>query len=132
MTTAKKKEEGPKAFNVFLGEVDGGDLHGELTAKLHEVISKLQGFVDEERSQKAKGSLTLKLAFELNQKGRVDVTATVDVKAPKPKAAPALFFVTPGGNLSRKDTRQLELDGLRDVSAPAEIRTIDDADEVVG
>lgn len=106
------KEEGPRAFAVFLQEISEGDFHSELSAELQDTMKQLDTLA--QAYGKAKGVLTLKFTLSVNNKGVVIVAPEVAVKLPKrmPEASP--FYLTQGGNLSKKSQRQQELP-LRDV-----------------
>lgn len=59
------------------------------------------------------GEITIKVKIApKGTSGRVDVTATVNGKAPKDDPITAVFFVTPEGNLSRRDSRQIDLEDV--------------------
>lgn len=57
-----------------------------------------------------KGSFTLKLSVEPNGEGAVTITTDISVKQPKAGVGKAVFYAQPGGDLSRRDPRQRDID----------------------
>ena len=76
-------------------------------AALHEAAS---------RTGKAKGSLSLEIAFELRD-GVIEVVADFKAKAPKLARGRSIFWATPDNNLTKRNPRQPDLP-FRDVSVP--------------
>jgi hypothetical protein len=56
-----------------------------------------------------KGDLKLHIRLVAETNSTVTVIYAIDAKPPKSLVTPALFWLTRAGNLSVKDTRQLEL-----------------------
>lgn len=101
-----------RPFVDFLAQQ--GRAHDELTEGLHKVIAAV------EETGKA-GSVTLVIKVDPDKKaaGIFRISDNVTVKAPEHDRGARIFFKDKTGNLSRSDPNQPELEGLRDVSAPA-------------
>lgn len=106
-----------KPFADFLTQQ--GRAHEELTEGLHKVIAAV------EETGKA-GSVTLVIKIDPDKKapGVFRISDNVTVKAPVHDRGTRIYFKDRAGNLSRQDPNQPELEGLRDVSAPAEVRQL--------
>jgi hypothetical protein len=100
-----------RPFLDFLREHRSGVTHDLLSDKLQELVAAV---TQEERA----GTLTLKISVKPMGKGDgLEVTASVEMKAPKETPGTAIFFPTPENNLVRVDPRQQAMD-LREVPAP--------------
>lgn len=110
---ADSDDEPGRPFLDWFRELSKGRVHTEATERLGELVTAIQ-------ETGKKGELTIRVVVKPQPRmdGRaVTAEATVSVKAPKPDAATSLFFVD-GPRLVRNDPDQLDLPGLRDVSAP--------------
>lgn len=116
---AADKPEGPRAFARFIEQLGEGDVHAELSEELYQLGKTLLA-QSRARDTNVKGTLILKLKFDANPKGLVDIEHSIDVKVPKPKRAGAAMWLTKGGNLSPENQRQPLLPGIREVAAPAD------------
>ena len=97
-----------KPFAAFIQEQRGGNLHGELSDALAELVLA----VSEHRK---KGTLQLKILVVPNADGTtVTVADEIKLNAPEGERGAAIFFVDEHGNLSRQNPRQIELP-LREV-----------------
>lgn len=120
-----QNEDAPavRPFADFLREQSRGTTHEELSQALHDLVARVQ-------DTGKKGSLTLTIGVERLKGGRSDnaliVSDSISLKLPEHDRDTSLFFVSADGNLSRDDPRQLAFESLRDVSAPAEVRTLRD------
>jgi hypothetical protein len=92
-----------KPFAQWLQEQRGGNLHGELSEALAELV---QTVMDTQRG----GRLVLTVSVKPNKDG---ITCMVEdqhkVTPPKGDITPSLFYTDEHGNLSRRDPRQPEL-----------------------
>lgn len=86
---------------------------------LDDLGDQLVGLVAHVRSTGRAGKLTLTLTVKPASKGNTDVLAIEDavtVKLPKAETGSTILYATSDNQLSRKDPRQPELSGLRDVT----------------
>lgn len=113
--------DGPRSFSVFLTQVDDGALHAEASREMHKLTSALRDHAMR-FARDAKGSITLTLSLEVDEKGVADVVGSLAVKAPKAPRSKSQFFVTQGGNLTLENPRQQRL-ALGVVPAP-EVREL--------
>lgn len=108
---APADEQASKSFAAFVHEQRQGGLHGEASDALAELVAAV---VQHEKG----GTFTLKLSVAPGPTpGSVVVRDDVRIKAPEADKSAALFFADDDGNLSRRDPRQLEMTGLREVPA---------------
>lgn len=101
-----------RPFMDWFSELSKGRIHDEATEQLAALVTAIQ-------ETGKKGELTIRVVVKPQPKmdGRaVTAEATVATKPPKADAATSLFFVD-GSRLVRNDPEQLDLPGLRDVSA---------------
>ena len=67
--------------------------------------------IDAVSTTREPGEVTIKIKFAPKGAGdRVDVTPSVVGKVPKEPPLTGVFFITPEGNLSRRDNRQIDLE----------------------
>ena len=113
-----------RSFGQFLSAVQEGDLHGDLSGELQDVVATLNEIrATDGGTPKARITLTFDLA--LDKHGLVEVTADYAVKTPKAARSKTTFWTTADNNLTRRNPRQMEL-GLRDATpgrAADDIRT---------
>lgn len=104
--------EHAKPFADFL--IQQGRAHEELTEGLHKVIAAV---ADTGKS----GSVTLTIKVDADKKapGIFRISDNVSLKVPEHDRGTRIYFKDKTGNLTRSDPNQPELEGLRDVSAPA-------------
>lgn len=107
-SVGKDGEEGPRSFTRFLAMVSSGEAESQLSYELFELGKRLQEQC-KAQFRKVAGELKLTVRLIADTNETVAVLYKIDAKAPKPLTTPALFWLTKGGNLSEKDTRQLEL-----------------------
>ncbi|WP_327710074.1 hypothetical protein OG912_16995 [Streptomyces sp. NBC_00464] len=108
---AEETEPVIRPFASFLQEQSGGQLHDELSTRLHELIEAI-------RETGKAGSLSLKIDIKpiAGTDGRtLTVMDTVAARLPKTERPKSIFFATDDGNLSRTDPRQPVITGLREV-----------------
>lgn len=126
MSDNEKKVEAPpkrapKTFLQTLQDHHWGHTAQEATAKLQECIdaSERTGKVTE---------LVIKMKFRpvSKQQGRYDVMVDVDNKLPAKEREAAIMFVGPDGNLTNRDPRQQEIEGLRPVENAGTVRLPDE------
>lgn len=58
------------------------------------------------------GTLTLKLKVEPNGDNAVTIISEVKTSVPKPAVGKAIFYADQGGNLSRRDPRQRDIEDI--------------------
>jgi len=101
-----------RAFTEFLLEHRHGELHGEISASLNELAQSVVGIGKP-------GTLTITITVEPAGASheQVFVKDDVQLKLPKPTRESAICFVDDDSNLVRRDPRQPEIPGLREVPA---------------
>lgn len=97
-----------RPFIDTLRDLEAGHLLDELTEEQHQLLDAI-------RLTGKGGELTLKLAYKPDGAGQMTIKADIKAKAPVLSRGTSLFFLTPEGNLTRKDPRQQEMQ-LRSVT----------------
>jgi hypothetical protein len=110
--TDQQTTEHDDDFAVFLIQHSRGEAHVQVSSELRELLSAVQ-------EHGRKGSLTLKVTVE-PPKGHVDgqpllVAVESELKAPRPVAPPAMYFVDDDGRPTRNDPRQTAAFDVRDL-----------------
>lgn len=97
-----------RPFAAFIHEQRGGNLHGELTEALADLVLAVS-------EHRAKGVLQLQIIITPNNDGAtVTVSDKLKLTIPEGDRGAAIFFVDDDGNLTRQNPRQIELP-LREV-----------------
>lgn len=117
-------ESTARDFADFLREQAGGRTHAELTEALAEVVAAV-------RDTGKKGSLQLTISITplKNSNGALTVGDAVKKVVPAHDRRTSIFYATDGGSLVKDDPAQPAFEELREVPAPANIRSINDRKE---
>lgn len=117
-------EEGARAFARTLENLSEGDLHHDLSKAQHELLTKLREMV-ETTCVAEKGSLVLKLDYELDPTGDLLVKGKVDVKVPVAPARISRVWASKGGNVLLEPPSREKRGPVREVvrnnEAPREV-----------
>lgn len=97
-----------RAFSQFLGALNYGSTHEELTKRMNELIADMAQTRLDQGGGVVKGEIALKLSFKLDD--HMEVTPAIVIKEPKNIEGKAVFFVTADNKLSNTDPRQMQLD----------------------
>ena len=122
MNESTRGDEGNRGFAVFLGQIDEGAFHAELSGATRELVTSLNEFANRFH-RNGKGELTITLAFDVDEKGVTSVVGGFKAKLPKIPKAKSQFFLTAGGNLTLENPRQQKLP-LREVAGAAPTREL--------
>jgi hypothetical protein len=88
---------------TILQGIRDGELVTDLTNKLSDVVEQVS-------ETGKKGSLTLTLDIKKNGEHGITISPKVVAKTPETQVGDALFFSLPGGNLSRKNPKQHDIE----------------------
>ncbi len=91
-----------RPFIDTLRDIEAGALLDELSETQHSLIDAI-------RLTGKGGDLTIKLAYKPDGNGQMTIKADVKAKEPALSRGTSLFFLTPEGNLTRRDPRQQDL-----------------------
>ena len=91
-----------RPFIDTLRDIEAGGLLDELSETQHSLIDAI-------RLTDKGGELTIKLAYKPDGNGQMTIKADVKAKEPALSRGTSLFFLTPEGNLTRRDPRQQDL-----------------------
>jgi len=97
-----------RAFSQFLGSLNYGATHEELTKQMNTLIAEMATTRCDKGGGVVKGELALKLMFKLDE--HMEVTPEIKIKNPKNIEGKAVFFLTADNQLSKTDQRQMQLD----------------------
>ncbi|MGV8860158.1 MAG: hypothetical protein ACOH2O_01320 [Pseudomonas sp.] len=97
-----------RPFIDTLRDIEAGGLLDELSESQHRLIDAI-------RLAGKGGDIVIKLSYKPDGRGQMNVKADVKVKEPVLSRGTSLFFLTPEGNLTRRDPRQQDL-ALRPVA----------------
>lgn len=90
-------------FSTLLQNIEGGRFE-------EEVAEELKSLLDQISYTGKAGEMTIKVKIKPKAgHGAVEVTGEVKSKLPNPEKLASVFFITPEGNLSRRDPRQREM-----------------------
>lgn len=105
-----------RSFNAFLGSLEDGRMHTELTEQLTVALSEMHDAALD-RGGKAKSKISISIDLKLED-GVVEASGEFKVTLPKAARGRTIFWETPEGNLSRANPKQAEL--FRDVTSARE------------
>ena len=91
-----------RPFIDTLRDIEAGGLLDELSETQHSLIDAI-------RLTGKGGELTIQLAYKPDGNGQMTIKADVKAKEPALSRGTSLFFLTPEGNLTRRDPRQQDL-----------------------
>ncbi|MFJ4086325.1 hypothetical protein [Pseudomonas psychrophila] len=91
-----------RPFIDTLRDIEAGGLLDELSETQHRLIDAI-------RLTGKGGELAIKLAYKPDGNGQMTIKADVKAKEPALSRGTSLFFLTPEGNLTRRDPRQQDL-----------------------
>ncbi|RZI33104.1 hypothetical protein [Pseudomonas orientalis] len=108
-----------RPFMDTLRDIEAGGLLDELTEAQHSLIDAI-------RMTGKGGDLTIKLTYKPDGGGQMTVKADVRTKEPVLARGTSLFFLTPEGNITRRDPRQQEipLRSVEDEPGPGALRQV--------
>ena len=106
------EERRVRAFSAFLAEHRRGELEGEISASLNELAQAVVGI-----GKPVSLTITITVEPAGASHEQVFVKDDVQLKLPKPTRESAICFVDDDANLVRRDPRQPEIPGLREVPA---------------
>ncbi len=109
-----------RPFADFLREQANGRTHDEMTDALAEVVAAVR-----DTGKKGAVTLTINVTPLKNGGGALTVTDVVKKVVPIHDRRASIFYATDAGSLVKDDPNQPTFEGLQEVSAPAEVRTLD-------
>ncbi|MBB4952735.1 hypothetical protein H4S14_000777 [Agrobacterium vitis] len=95
---------------TLIGSLEQGQLHKDFAENIKDTIVKLQDLIGDNPKAKAKGSVTLKLDFTV-QDGRIEFDADISTKTPKQPRRSTVFFLTDDSEISTEHPRQRDMFG---------------------
>lgn len=108
-----------RPFIDTLRDIEAGGLLDELSETQHSLIDAI-------RLTGKGGELNIKLTYKPDGSGQMTIKADVKSKEPILSRGTSLFFLTPEGNLTRRDPRQqdLQLRHVSEESPPEQLRQV--------
>lgn len=110
-----------RGLDQILGLADNGAYHPALLADLAKLVSELQDFSRAFGGVKAKGKISLDIAFTIDRFGQIDMEAQHKLTQPKAPKAKGIAWTTEDGALTPANPAQMRMD-LRDVTQSREFR----------
>lgn len=96
-----------RSFAAFLGEVENGVLHADLTEALADLVAALNDH-RQQRGGKPKGRIAVTFDFKLDG-DVVEVGGEIKLTKPKTERGRSIFWTTPENRLSKLNPRQQDL-----------------------
>lgn len=97
----------PRSFGAFLADLQGGQLHRELTDVLSEAVAEMHNVRMEEGGKpKTRIAITVDLVLDGDV---IEARGDFKAKLPEVKRRKDVFFATPENGLTRRNPRQQEL-----------------------
>ncbi len=93
---------------TIVGILEGGQLAADLGVEITDVLAKLKDLSGDRPKNKFKGSVTLKLSFEV-EAGAVNIDCNIDSKTPKAPRSSSYFWVLDDGSLSTEHPQQTDM-----------------------
>lgn len=93
---------------TIIGILEGGQLAADFGTEVTDVLAKLKDLSGDRPKNKFKGSVTLKLAFEV-EAGAVNIDASIETKTPKAPRSSSYFWVLDDGSLSTEHPQQTDM-----------------------
>jgi hypothetical protein len=119
-----KRAEDPQSFMQFLAKIDGGAIESMGSEMLQEISVDLYE-IAKAKHGKVRGTLTLKLYFETQPTGIVQITPKMTKTTPAVPTEPAVRFVTDNGILVESNPKQLAMK-LRGIDGAAARNPMED------
>ena len=102
---------------VTLGAMENGGSLADVDEDLSEVLRKTKAVADQTKNGKAKGSLTITVAFEVNG-DTITLAGKTKLSVPALPRRDSTFFVTSDGEITTEHPRQADMfAGPRDITA---------------
>ncbi len=93
---------------TIVGILEGGQLAADLGVEITDVLAKLKDLSGDRPKNKFKGSVTLKLSFEV-EAGAVNIDCNIDSKTQKAPRSSSYFWVLDDGSLSTEHPQQTDM-----------------------
>ncbi|MEQ1951001.1 hypothetical protein [Mesorhizobium sp. CN2-181] len=93
---------------TIIGMLEGGELAAALGSEITDTLAKLKEMSGNRPKNKVKGSVTLKIGFEVDA-GTVEVSCDIDSKRPKPERGRSFYWVLDDGSLSTEHPQQTDM-----------------------
>jgi len=109
-----------RSLDQILSIADNGEYLQTLMTEHDELLQEMADF-SATFGAKAKGSFTLKINYERDRHGQVEMEIDHKIVAPKPPKAKAIAWAQQGGGLSVHNPAQARME-IRDASTGRELR----------
>lgn len=98
-----------RSTTTMLALIGDGDLVAELDEAMKDLNAALIDHTGGRKKAKAKGEITLKLAFTVTE-GTCTISPEIKVSKPKKPRSDGFFWLTKDGNLSTEHPQQMRMD----------------------
>jgi hypothetical protein len=93
---------------TIIGILEGGQLAADFGSEVTETLAKLKDLSGDRPKNKFKGSVTLKVGFEV-EGGAVTIDCAIETKTPKAPRSSSFFWVLDDGSLSTEHPQQTDM-----------------------
>jgi hypothetical protein len=93
---------------TIIGMLEDGELAHALGSEITETLAKLKELGADRPKSKVKGSVTLKINFEVSANS-VQIVCDVDSKRPRPVRGESFYWVMDDGSLSTEHPQQTDM-----------------------
>lgn len=93
---------------TIIGMLEGGEVAQALGTEIVETLAKLKELAGDRPKAKTKGSVTLKLDFEV-EKNTVEISVDITSKRPKPVRGTSFYWLTDDGALTTEHPQQTDM-----------------------
>lgn len=127
----QRADEGARSFARMFDQLNEGEAELEMSLKLYRLMRKLKADAASRGSAgESKGGMKLSLTFRVTSGGKeVDIGYDVAVKEPARVRRKASCWLTPSGNVSFEQPKQLGLPGMTLVGDSKRTNTLDDDED---
>jgi hypothetical protein len=116
MAMPTESQHAHRSFSTLIGDLEEGQLHGDLTRAVQEIVAELHNArIESGGEPKASLGVVLNFAFDGDT---ITVTGTVKTTLPKRRRMRSVFYATEENHLTRRNPRQRDLP-FKDVTIPA-------------
>lgn len=106
-----------KGTTVTLGAMENGGFLADVDEDLNEVLRKTKAVADQTKNGKAKGSLTITVAFEVSG-DTITLGGKTKLSVPALPRRDSTFFVTSDGEITTEHPRQADMfPGPREITS---------------
>nr|RAW04078.1 hypothetical protein DBT41_09580 [Aerococcus urinae] len=105
-----------RAFSQFLATLDGGNLHGDLSKELNDLVAALQDAAGGRENTKGKIAVTFNFEYDAKS-GMFEISGDYKVTPPKERRGKSVLWADGDNNLTPYHPKQQDM-FVRDATGP--------------